>query len=393
MSLLKRINQYNAGIPEQLHEFKWAAMQESAFRFYRGTCHLFAEDFVKLYKYKPKVKSWICGDLHFENFGSYKGDNRQVYFDLNDFDEAILAGPEPEITRFLTSIIIAADEMNVPSVKLHKTLHDIMQTYTTTLLKGKALMLEADVAKGPFKRFFLQMSTLDRQDFIAKRTVKQKGVLLIKTDGARYLPIDEEHKISIYESLSTLLSTHPHYAHLVFEDAAIRIAGTGSLGLERYAALFFSKKKGKRYLVDIKQARASCYHDLINTRQPRFKNDADRILTAGNLLQFNSPALGAAMKMNNKWFVVKELQPLADKMAIENFKNDYSSFAETAQEMAVLAAYAHLRSSGRMGSSTADELMRFANKKQWQKDIIDLSGTLAVKNEKYYKTFCKAVAM
>ena len=67
-SALKRINEYNSGIPGPLHDLKWRALKESPFRFYRGTCHLFAEDFVKLYKFKPKVKSWICGDLHFENF-------------------------------------------------------------------------------------------------------------------------------------------------------------------------------------------------------------------------------------------------------------------------------------------------------------------------------------
>jgi hypothetical protein len=30
--------------------------------------------------------------FHIENFGSYKGDNRLVYFDIGDFDESLL-GP------------------------------------------------------------------------------------------------------------------------------------------------------------------------------------------------------------------------------------------------------------------------------------------------------------
>jgi uncharacterized protein (DUF2252 family) len=34
---------------------------------------------------------WICVGLHIENFASYKGDNCLAYFDLNDFDESILA--------------------------------------------------------------------------------------------------------------------------------------------------------------------------------------------------------------------------------------------------------------------------------------------------------------
>jgi len=393
MSLLKRINQYNAGIPERLHEFKWAALQESPFRFYRGTCHLFAEDFVKLYRYKPKVKTWICGDLHFENFGSYKGDNRVVYFDLNDFDESILASPEPEITRFLTSIVVAATQMNVQQVKLHKALHDIMQAYTEAIHQGKAMMLQAEVAKGPFRKFFLQMSTLDRNEFIGKRTVKQKGNLLLRTDDKKFLAIDEAHKVAIYESLSPLLSGHPHFAHFVFEDAAIRIAGTGSLGLERYAVLFFRKKKGKRYIIDIKEARASCFSELIDGRQPRFKNEAERVVTVGNLMQFCTPAFNSMLKMNNKWFIVKELQSIDDKMNIEDFRNEFNAFTDAACEMARLAAYAHLRSSGRMGAAPADELMKFVSKGQWQRDVIELSAHLARKNDKYFDTFRKAVAI
>jgi uncharacterized protein (DUF2252 family) len=107
MSLLKRIDKYNAGAPTVLYDLKMAALQESPFRFYRGTCHLFAEDLRKAYHPKTSIRVWNCGDAHFENFGSYKGDNRQVYFDLDDFDESFLGSPVAELTRFMTSIVIA----------------------------------------------------------------------------------------------------------------------------------------------------------------------------------------------------------------------------------------------------------------------------------------------
>ena len=228
---------------------------------------------MKLYKYKPKVKAWICGDLHFENFGSYKGENRLVYFDLNDFDESILAGPEPEITRFLTSIIIAATEMKVAAIGLHKALHDIMDAYVTTLVAGKALMLEEQVAHGAFKKYFEHLNTFDRQSFVAKRTYKDKGALLLKPDGQHFMALDADRKTEVYRGLSPLLDT-ARFQHLVFADAAFRLAGTGSLGLQRYCALCFNKKKGKHYLIDIKEARKSCFSGLIKTKQPRFRNEA-----------------------------------------------------------------------------------------------------------------------
>jgi len=387
-SVIKRINEYNIGIPAPLQEIKWNALKESPFRFYRGTCHLFAEDFVKKYKYKSKIKSWVCGDLHFENFGSYKGENRLVYFDLNDFDEAILAIPEIEITRFLTSIIIVAGQMKVAAIGLHKTLHDIMAAYTTTLQKGKALMLEPEVAHGEFKKYFEHLNTFDREAFIAKRTYKQKGALLLKPDNVHFMALDDSRKAKLYEGLSPLLEMS-RFRHFVFEDAAFRIAGTGSLGLERYCILCFSKKKGKHYLVDVKEARTSCYSSLLKTKQPRFGNEAERIITAGYLMQFNSPAFTSFVNIEGKWFVVKELQLLEDRMSLTDFNNDFGLLSEVAKEMAVLMAYAQLRSSGHLGSSTADDLRRFADKKQWQKDVIDLSGELAKKNNKNYREFSK----
>ena len=388
-SVIKRINEYNAGTSPALYELKWRAMKESPFRFYRGTCHLFAEDFIKQYKYKPKVQSWICGDLHFENFGSYKGENRLVYFDLNDFDESILAGPEPEITRFLTSVIIAAGQMKVAAISLHKTLHDIMEAYTTTLIDSKAMMLEDRVAHGEFKKYFEQVITFDRQAFVTKHTFKQKGALLLKPDNVHFMQLDDARKAKIYEGLKTLMDNSPRFQHLIFQDAAFRIAGTGSLGLERYGILCYSKKKGKHYLIDVKEARQSCYSKLIKIKQPGFKNEADRINKIGYTMQFNSPAFMSSVNIDGKWFVVKELQRVSDKMALADFGNDFSSLSAVAKEMAVLMAYAQIRSSGHMGASTADDLKQFAKKKQWQKDLIELSADLARKNNKYYKEYLK----
>ncbi len=388
-SVIKRINEYNAEIPAPLHELKWRAMKESPFRFYRGTCHLFAEDFIKLYKYKPKVKTWICGDLHFENFGSYKGENRLVYFDLNDFDEAILAGPEPEIARFLTSIIIAAGQMKVAAIGLHKTLHDIMYIYTNTLADGKALMLEPQVAHGEFKKYFEQVTSFDRQVFVSKHTYKHKGALLLKPDNIHFMELDDSRKAKIYEGVKTLLDNDPHFQHLIFQDAAFRIAGTGSLGLERYCVLCYSKKKGKHYLIEIKEARQSCYTGLIKIKQPNFKNEAHRVNKAAYMMQFNSPAFMSSVNIDNKWFIVHEMQRVSDKMTLADFGIDFSAFSAVAREMAELIAYAQLRSSGHMGASSADDLMRFAKKKQWQKDIIEVSSDLARKNNKYYNEYIK----
>ena len=98
-------------------KLKYEAMAENIYRFYRGTCHLFYEDLSKVNNFPASPVSWTCGDLHLENFGSYKGDNRLVYFDLNDFDEAILMPCLWEILRMVTSIFLAFENLDIEDKK------------------------------------------------------------------------------------------------------------------------------------------------------------------------------------------------------------------------------------------------------------------------------------
>ena len=91
-TISQRIKAFNTPLFPKMVQRKYQLLAEDPFRFYRGTNHLFYEDLKKSGTLPPSPSVWLCGDLHLENFGSYKGDNRLVYFDLSDFDEGIL-GP------------------------------------------------------------------------------------------------------------------------------------------------------------------------------------------------------------------------------------------------------------------------------------------------------------
>jgi len=151
--------------------------------------------------------------------------------------------------------------------------------------------------------------------------------------------------------------------------------------------LCYSSSKDKHYLIDIKEARTSCYIPLVLKKQPLFGNEAERIVYAEWVLQFCPSAFLGTMPIGNKHFVVKELQPVIDKLSITQFKNDFRTFAAAALQMAPLIAFAHLRSSGYKGASIADDLIVFASQKKWQKNILSLCHKLAERNNKYYKEF------
>src|ERR1700676_2091506 len=70
--VLERIERYNRGREPERLAIKYARMRSSPFVFLRGTAHLFYEDWPRRSPLNKAPKTWICGDLHLENFGGYK---------------------------------------------------------------------------------------------------------------------------------------------------------------------------------------------------------------------------------------------------------------------------------------------------------------------------------
>src|SRR5689334_21903228 len=153
-----RINAFNKGVPLFLLKVKYKRMAESAFRFFRGSCHLFYEDLGKSNSFPSSPACWITGDLHIENFGSYKGDNGLVYFDVNDFDEGVLAPVSWEVARMVTSIFVGFDDLQIDRAETEKVVSLFLNTYSSVLATGKPRYIEARVARGIVRDFLEKVS-------------------------------------------------------------------------------------------------------------------------------------------------------------------------------------------------------------------------------------------
>src|ERR1700679_1994547 len=147
-TLKERLLDFNKGLLPEKVQLKYEAMAENAFAFFRGTCHLFYEDLAAAEALPLSPLGWICGDLHIENFGSYKGDNKLVYFDLNDFDEGVLAPASYELARMLSSIFVAFDNLDIEPEKAKKMADLFLKTYSARLASGKPISIEPRTAKG-----------------------------------------------------------------------------------------------------------------------------------------------------------------------------------------------------------------------------------------------------
>lgn len=378
---------FNKNLPAAAKTEKLKALQESPFRFYRGTCHLFYDRLTAIGKPKDRTRAWICGDLHIENFGSFKGDNRLVYFDLNDFDEAIMAPLSFEILRFTTAVLIAAPLFDYKPAQAKQLIKLALTQYRNTIMASKALMLERDVATGLMKDFFDRLAQNKRQQFIKGITETNGKKLRLKIDNIHSRPMAPAAHSQLMAWFKTEAAKTDMLKNMSVEDCAYRIAGTGSLGCERYMLLVKNKETSKYYLLDMKEAKPSSLKKHVDIKQPNWQHQAERVIAIQTRLQFCQPALLMPLFYNNKWFVLRELQPVQNKISLTDAKGKLTKLEDIILPMAQLAAYAHLRGTGRQGASTADELAAALLRPKWINRRFELAQQLATQTLKDYKQF------
>lgn len=386
--LYDRLQQFNKGALPEMVQLKYEAMTENAFRFFRGTCHLFYEDLAAAQPLPLSPLAWICGDLHIENFGSYKGDNKLVYFDLNDFDEAVLAPASYEVVRMVTSIFIAFDALNIDGEKALKMAQLYLRTYSATLAKGKATSIEPRTAKGIVCDFLNSAMKGTYKKLLKKRTVSKKKSIMLSLEDERHFKLDKKLRAELKAHINEWIKTSsdgPYNYEVI--SAVFRLAGTGSIGVKRYLFLLKSTNTRNKYLLlDMKQARSSSVLPYIKVQQLQWENEADRVIGVQQRMQNVSAALLSKTVFRGESFIIQELQPVKDTIKFKLLK-DYRDMYQVIDDMAALTASAQLRSGGMQGSGTIDELMAFGMDQGWQDAVVAYAQNYAATTKKYYKQF------
>jgi uncharacterized protein (DUF2252 family) len=388
LDLLERLITFNTGLLPDMLELKYEAMAENVFRFFRGACHLFYEDLAKAAPLPLSPLAWICGDLHIENFGSYKGDNKLVYFDLNDFDEGLLAPASYELARMVTSIFIAFDSLKIAPEKSRKMAQLFLKTYSATLAGGKAISIEPRTAKGIVCDFLTSATKSSYKDLLKKRTVSKKKSIMLSLEDERHFKLDKKLRAELKAHIGDWIQTSSDgpYNYKVI-SAVFRLAGTGSIGVKRYLFLLKSTNtKNKYLLLDMKQARSSSVLPHVPVQQLQWATEADRVIGIQRRLQNVPAALLSTTTFRGDSYIIQELQPVKDTIKFKLLKN-YRDMYQVVSDMAALTASAQLRSGGVQASGTIDELAAFGTDQGWQKAVISYAQAYAATTKKYYRQY------
>jgi uncharacterized protein (DUF2252 family) len=388
VDVVNRIQSFNAGRDPERLSMKYRAMRAGPFAFLRGTCHLFYDRLPRGGVFKSAPLVWVCGDLHLENFGSYKGDNRLVYFDVNDFDESALAPASWDLVRFLTSLRIGTESVSVGEAREQALCQTFLDAYASSLALGKAYWVQHETAQGLVRHLLVGLRDRQRASFLDSRTLVKRKQRLLRVDGKKALPPTGPQRTAITTFMQEFAKGQAQPDFFAVLDVARRIAGTGSLGVDRYAILVQGKgSPDGNYLLDLKEALPSSLLPNLKVTQPKWKNEAQRVVAVQRRMQAVSMAFLQPVFFAENPCVLRALQPSEDRVAVSGSRQTAGDLDHLMRTMGQLVAWAQLRSAGRDGSAIADELIEFGQRKKWKEQLLGASQDCAVQVRKDAATF------
>lgn len=375
-----RILAQHAGRDPERLRLKDALLRRDPFAFLRGTAFLFWERWSGGMLDRAPA-AWICGDLHVDNFGTYKGANRLVYFDVNDFDEACLAPLPWDLGRLLASVRVAARVLDAGRRTGDGWVAQTLAHYCDAMEQGQALWLERATACGPIRRLLRRAARRGPEQLLAGRVVAVRDKPRLDTAGRHALPLEKAERKRVKATLQHWLAGAAPGAGQVpgVLDVARRIAGNGSLGVERYVALARAGAgRGEPFaLIDVKRATPASAAVHSPCPQPAWRDEAERVVTVQRLMQAASPAMLGVVRLEGRACVVRELLPSEDRLSIQKAVAEPGGVEALLEAAARVLAWNQLRAAGRRGAAPADDLIEWAGRGGWGAGLAALSRELA----------------
>jgi uncharacterized protein (DUF2252 family) len=359
---------------------RYAAMRASPFAFLRATCHLFYARARQRALLPAAPAGWISGDLHLENFGSFRGANGLACFDINDFDEAALAPGTWDMLRLATSILVWARTRHRLAGERRALAKISLNAFADALMSGRPQALERTEVTGAVRTLLRQVERRSAQTRLNLRTERRDGTgpLCLRLDPFHALPAPRLERIRVTSGIERFAAGHPNPQSFRVLDVARRVAGLGSLGLPRWLVLVEGNGSPNGcWLLDIKAARRSSAAAVVRARQPRWPSDAARIVAVERQLQAEPPALLSNIALGREQYIIRELQPERDRLHLGHLDGEPAVISEILQTMGRQAAFALLRGAGQRRAARAAEWVDFARGSGWRGELLHRARELA----------------
>ncbi len=333
IKLLEESNRYR--LPN-LIPVRYGRMLRSPFTFLRGSAGLMAHDLASLPTTGIQVQA--CGDCHLMNFGLFATPERNLIFDINDFDETLPAPWEWDVKRLGISFAVAARDNHLGDKAARGIVAECVRAYRVNLRKFSK-MNPMDVWYDRLDaQAIIDMSPNAeikkiREQLVAKARMRVGDYLYPRISGevgGRRRLIDQPPILfHVYEkgfarSVNLALQDYrlslPHERRVLFdryrlEDIAVKAVGIGSVGTYCFVGLFFSAENHP-LLLQFKEACPSVLAPYAGKSD--YENQGQRVVTGQRLMQSSSDIfLGWTRGQNGRYFFVRQLRDMKMSAPIE----------------------------------------------------------------------------
>jgi uncharacterized protein (DUF2252 family) len=326
---------------DELLPIRYGRMLASPFAFFRGASVIMAADLSKTPSSGYAVQA--CGDCHLMNFGAFATPERNIVFDINDFDETFPAPWEWDLKRLAASFVIASrhnehnskssratsirlvssyrDRMtelaNMPALSAWYAALDYRQlidlTTDTALKKKQKKALEQALQRDSLHEFVRLGHVVD-----ATPRIKDDPPLIYHHDSQNKAEYEEQvnHAMTLYrESLPPERRVLLDRYQLV--DTAIKVVGVGSVGTYCTIGLFFAAENDPLFL-QLKEARQSVLEPYVDFAP--FPSHGERVVFGQRLMQTASDIfLGHTIADSGRHCYIRQLRDVKVKPMVEIF--------------------------------------------------------------------------
>jgi uncharacterized protein (DUF2252 family) len=264
----------------------------------------------------------LCGDAHLVNFGGFAAPDRDLLFDVNDFDETNPGPFEWDVKRLAASLEIAGRERNFSPAQRHDVVASGARAYRETIREfaGKPILqiwyARLDVAgierrwgqkdggkaARNLQRLAVKAESKDNLKAFDKLTCVEGGEIRFVSDPPLLVPVSElmsgveaqrvEDAIagSLHRYRQTLPEDRRHlFDRYRFVDLARKVVGVGSVGTRCWVALLLGQDQHDPLFLQVKEAEASVLEQW--TTKSRFANHGQRVVQGQRLMQAASDIL------------------------------------------------------------------------------------------------------
>jgi len=326
----------NRGRLQELIPIRYGRMLRSPFTFLRGSAALMAYDLATTPKTDIIVQA--CGDCHLLNFGFFATPERNLVFDINDFDETLPAPWEWDLKRLVVSFVIAGRdsdlserESKAAAINCARSYREHLREYSrlsplevwyTRIGAEQAIEMAPDEKTRKLRE---QMMTKARE-----RIIEHLYPKIVTQSGGRNRFVDQppilyhvnepDWETLVREGLEDYRQSLPEERRVLFdryqlEDFALKVVGIGSVGTRCYIALLFSEDNHP-LILQVKEACPSVLEPY--TAKSQYENQGQRVVTGQRLMQSSSDIfLGWTQGRRGNNFYLRQLRDMKFSLPIE----------------------------------------------------------------------------